>query len=234
MEKNPTFIGAKVIFSKHRPEESHSVAEYLKQAVTLKTEYPDLICGFDFVGQEDLMTPIKNFLPELLNASNSIDYFFHAGETNWYGTNIDENLLDAVMMHSKRIGHGFALNKHPSIAKLVKAMDICIEVNPISNQVLHLVKDLRNHPAAYLIANNFPMIISSDDPGFWSAAPLSDDFCVTFLGIAPFQADLRFLKQLALNSIKYSCMTPNEKDAALEKWSHLWNQWIEYVLSLKH
>lgn len=223
-----------MIYSKHRPVDSSSVAEYLKEALNLKSQYPNQICGFDFVGQEDLLTPLKDFLSVLMNTSNSIDYFFHAGETNWYGTSIDENLLDAVMMHSKRIGHGYALNKHPAIANLVKENDICIEVNPISNQVLHLVKDLRNHPAAYLIANNFPIVISSDDPGFWGAAPLSDDFYVTFLGIAPAQADLRFLKQLALNSIKYSCITETQKAVALTKWKNLWNQWIHFVASMNN
>lgn len=44
--------------------------------------------------------------------------------------------LDAIMLGSKRIGHGYALSKHPLLLKMVKDMDIAVEVNPISNQVV--------------------------------------------------------------------------------------------------
>lgn len=234
MRKNPSFIGAKVIYSRYRRVDPQTVEEYLQDAVLMKTQFPNFMCGFDLVGQEDLGRPLKDFIPEFLNTPNFIDYYFHAGETNWYGTTSDENLFDAVMLRSKRIGHGYALNKHPLLAELVKELDICIEVNPISNQELLLVKDLRNHPAAYFIANNFPMVISSDDPGYWGAAPLSDDFYVTFLGIASAHADIRLLKQLAINSIKYSCMSPNQKSVAFKKWRSKWYQWIKYVVSTRN
>lgn len=223
-----------MISSRFRRTDAQSVQEYLQEAVIMKAQFPNFMCGFDLVGQEDLGKPLKDFIPELLNTPNSLEYFFHAGETNWYGTTSDENLFDAVMLHSKRIGHGYALNKHPVLAELVKKLDICIEVNPLSNQILHLVKDLRNHPAAYFLANNFPMVISSDDPGYWGAAPLSDDFYVTFLGIASAHADLRLLKQLAINSIKYSCMSQNQKKVAFKKWRSEWFQWIRNVVSLSN
>ncbi|KAL5291183.1 CECR1.2 family protein [Megaselia abdita] len=181
VNKNPSFIGTKVIFSRIRRTDSMSVKEYLNKAVSLKSDFPDFMCGFDLVGQEDLGKTLQDFLPELLSKTGSMDYFFRAGETNWYGTTTDENLFDAILMRPKRIGHGYALNKHPLLGDLVKQLDICIEENPLSNQILNLVKDLRNHPAAYFIANNYPIVISSDDPGFWGATPLSRDFYITFL-----------------------------------------------------
>ncbi|KAL5291182.1 CECR1.2 family protein [Megaselia abdita] len=227
VNKNPSFIGAKVIFSRNRRTDSLSVKEYLNEAVALKSDFPDFMCGFDLVGQEDLGKTLQDFLPELLSKTGSMDYFFHSGETNWYGTISDENLFDAILMRPKRIGHGYALNKHPLLGDLIKQLDICIEVNPLSNQILNLVKDLRNHPAAYFIANNYPMVISSDDPGFWGATPLSHDFYITFLEIASAHSDLKLLKQLAMNSIQYSCMSPKEKDVAFQKWRSSWNRWIK-------
>jgi adenosine deaminase CECR1 len=68
-----------------------------------------------------------------------------------------------VLLNSKRIGHGFALVKYPSVLKIVKEKQIGIEVNPISNQVLKLVDDIRNHPASILFSDDYPVIISRCD-----------------------------------------------------------------------
>lgn len=68
--------------------------------------------------------------------------------------------IDAVLLGTKRIGHGFAIVKYPNIMKMVKERKIGIEVNPISNQVLKLVDDLRNHPSAILFSDDYPVVIS--------------------------------------------------------------------------
>lgn len=137
------------------------------------------------------------------------------------------NQIDAILMGSRRIGHGYALAKHPKIIDLVKSKDIAVEVNPISNQVLKLVDDYRNHPASVLLAQNVPVVISSDDPSFWEATPLSHDFYMAFLGIASRHSDLRVLKKFAINSILYSSLDGLEKVEALMKWQTKWDQFIE-------
>ncbi|CAB0027938.1 unnamed protein product [Trichogramma brassicae] len=143
------------------------------------------------------------------------NFFFHAGETNWYGRQPDHNLYDAIVLNTKRIGHGFALIKHPKLMEIVKEKKIVVEVSPISNQVLKLVGDMRNHPAAHFFATNLPVVITSDDPSLWGAKGLSYDF---------YEADLRALKQLALNSIKYSSLDKHEKLKAFKISSrHGWN-----------
>lgn len=157
---------------------------------------------------------------------NGTKFFFHAGETNWCGCTTDHNLFDAVLLNSVRIGHGFAIPKHPALAKIVNHKKIAIEVSPISNQVLKLVEDIRNHPAATMIAQNYPLVITCDDPSFWGAKGLSYDWYVAFMALASKEADLRFLKQLALNSIIYSSMEPNEKNINVKKWEKDWDNFI--------
>lgn len=55
--------------------------------------------------------------------------------SDWQGTSIDKNILDALMLNTTRIGHGFALSKHPAARAYSWEKDIPIEVCPISNQV---------------------------------------------------------------------------------------------------
>lgn len=193
----------------------------------LQKEFPTFLTGFDLVGQEELGRPLIDFVEPLLKMPEDINFYFHCGETNWFGTSIDENLIDAILLGTKRIGHGYAIVKHPLAIEMVKKLDIAIEVCPVSNQVLQLGQDYRNHPAAMLIANDVPIVIASDDPSFWRATPLTHDFYFAFLGIAPFSADLKLLKHLAVSSIRYSGLTDKEKSTGMEKWQKQWNKWIE-------
>lgn len=100
--------------------------------------FPDHMVGFDMVGQEDMGYPLKTFVNELLagKADPNLHYFFHASETNWHGTDVDENLIDAILLNTTRIGHGFGITKHPSVMAMARSKGVAVEVNPISNQVL--------------------------------------------------------------------------------------------------
>lgn len=96
-----------------------------------------MFAGFDLVGQEDMGPPLKQFLAQLLDgtADPNLHYFFHAAETDWHGTDVDENLIDAILLNTTRIGHGFAIAKHPSVMDMARSKGVAIEINPISNQV---------------------------------------------------------------------------------------------------
>ncbi|KAK7099052.1 hypothetical protein V1264_003248 [Littorina saxatilis] len=231
-ENNPDFIGAKLIVTTFRGKPPAAIMSFIQEAVELYKNNSDLVVGVDLVGQEDTFHPLIDFKDALLYPSTldppvHLPYYFHAGETVWLETDTDFNLVDAVLLNTTRIGHGYALHNHPLLLKKVKEHGIAIEVSPISNQVLKLVEDLRNHPASSLIADNLPVVISSDDPAVWDALPLSHDFYVTFLALTGKDAGLATLKQLAINSIKYSAMDRREKAEAMRKWKRKWSQFIQ-------
>lgn len=225
---HPDFIGAKLIFAPGRAINRDKLDENLRIALSIKADMPEVFAGFDLVGQEDLGSPLIEFVPQLVAASKDLDYFFHAGETDWFGTTTDENLIDAILLGAKRLGHAYALPKHPLLMKAVIDRDIGVEVNVISNNVLSLVRDVRNHPLSTFLANGMPVVLSSDDPGIWEADPLSDDFYVAFVGVASRLSDLRLLKQLAFNSIKYSSLKGVDKVNAIVKLTERWDSFVEH------
>ena len=112
-----------------------------------------MIAGFDMVNEEDYNAPIDEFLEQILTTKERMGDDFrvilHAGESNSRNNN---EIYDAILLGTKRIGHGFAIAKHPKLIELVKEKDICIECCPVSNFVLGYTKDLRCHPVRGLIA----------------------------------------------------------------------------------
>ncbi|XP_034951979.1 adenosine deaminase 2-like [Chelonus insularis] len=226
-EEHEDFVGVKIIYSPHKNGLTEDVFKKINLTSSLMKKYPDFFAGLDLVGHEDRLVPIKKYIPGLSHLINKVKFYFHAGETNWYGLASDENLLDAILLNTTRIGHGYAVVKHPEVLEIVKQRNIPIEVCPISNQVLGLVKDLRNHPANILFASNFPVVVSNDDPGLWGSKALSYDFYEAFMGMMSREADIRALKQLAINSIDYSSMNDYQKVVAKDIWSQKWNKFIQ-------
>lgn len=233
MKSHPSSMGAKIIYSPYRGVDNPaSVEEYIKNAITLKTYFPHFVVGFDLIGQEDLGKPLINFMPQIQELqAEKMNFYFHAGETNWYGADSDRNLIDAVLLDAKRIGHGFALAKHPDVLAYCKEHDIAIEISPISNQVLMLVDDIRNHPATTYIAQGQNVVISNDDPTFWGAKGLSYDWYMAFMGMTSRDADLRVLKQFAINSIQYSGANSTEKANAMYQWTNQLDKFMDEILN---
>lgn len=122
------------------------------------------------MGEESKGKPLNFFVPQFLAFQQKckeqkidIPFLFHCGETLDTGSDTDENLLDALLLKSKRIGHGFALARHPYIMERMKKEGICLEVCPISNEVLGLTPRMNGHAMYNLLANNVHCTVNSDN-----------------------------------------------------------------------
>lgn len=232
--KHPNFLGIKVIFATNGKTTINSIKAQFEVFKKWHALYPDFIIGFDIVGQEDNTKITLHAASEVLqNMPKTAKFFFHAGETNWYNSQADLNLLDAILMNSARIGHGYALLKHPVMRKAVQDRKIAIEVSPLSNQILHLVWDLRNHPAGFFLSEDVPMVIANDDPGFWGAKGLSYDMYYAIMSFAPMNAGLKTLKNIVWNSIKYSSLNDKERKMAEKLLTKQWNAFVKDVIQGK-
>lgn len=218
---NPDFI-MKVIITSPKQLSRDEFVKQLNSYIYLKKRY-SMVAGFDLVNEEDTTPPLKEFVEDIITARESLPGFqiyLHAGEsTNRY----NENLFDAILLGTKRIGHGLAIDFHPYLADLVIEHNIGYEICPISNYVLGYTLDFRWHPARNLMTKGVAVSISSDDPSFWDYKELSLDFAYAFLG---WQLDLRDLKQLAINSIKHSSLTEEEVKDQLKIFYHQWDHFI--------
>jgi adenosine deaminase CECR1 len=144
----------------------------------------DYHVGFDLVGAEDRPNHIGFYKDELLAMVDTckelgidIPFMFHAGETllDTGGSKnpANSNLYDAVLLNAKRIGHGFSLLKHPVLIEEFKKRPICIELCPTSNELLHLCRNIKEHPYPEILATGIPCTVNSDNPSLFKYVPLN-------------------------------------------------------------
>ncbi|KAL1797896.1 hypothetical protein ACET3X_004502 [Alternaria dauci] len=236
-------FGLKIIYCTPRSIPSFMMKEEMKQCIELKLQYPDLICGFDLVGAEDRPNHIGFYKKELNAFKNTCDeleieipFMFHAGETLLDTGGSDDptnsNLYDAVALKSKRIGHGFALMKHPHLIdefryKSEEMPGICVELCPISNELLHLCRNVKEHPFPELLAAGVPCTVNSDNPSLFNNS-MSHEFYQVMVG-AP-TISLYSWKQLATWSIQYSCLSKKEKDDGFKILNKSWREFSQTIV----
>ncbi|KAF2678529.1 Metallo-dependent hydrolase [Lentithecium fluviatile CBS 122367] len=235
-------FGLKIIYCTPRSIPPKLMLQEMKDCIQLKLQYPDLICGFDLVGAEDRPNHIGYYYKELVAFQETckkmglkIPFLFHAGETLLdTGGSTDptnSNLFDAVALNSKRIGHGFALMKHPHLVEKFKKRDtnpgICVELCPISNELLHLCRNIKEHPYPELLAAKIPCCVNSDNPSLFSNS-MSHEFYQVMVGSPTIS--IHSWKQLALWSLEYSCLKDDEKTKGRDIFLKAWETFCEGVV----
>ncbi|CAF4185372.1 unnamed protein product [Rotaria socialis] len=263
--KNPKLIDFTFIINSQRSSSKEQIKTHLSNLIDLQRLYPDFIRGYDMVGEEDQGHTILFHSESLMNAFNyskttngSFNFIFHAGETNWpeshivsnYGDSVStfENIYDALVLRTRRIGHGLSLAKRPDMYEYIRDKHIAIEICPASNQLLgdlnlllliylfkylfmfffFLIKgyvaDLRNHPGIVYHRSGIPIVLSGDDPGSFGYNELTIDY---YLATMAWGLNLADLKQFAWNSIQYSSLSDNRKLEGFQKWENQWSSFID-------
>lgn len=230
-----TFYGVKIIYAVLRSAPKEAMKWSMDTCIELKQQFPDLICAFDMQGQEDPGHPLTHWIPELLEMRAKIralgldlPFIFHAGETLDHGGDTDSNLFDAILLGTKRIGHGFSLVKHPLLMQLCKERNIAIETCPISNEVLGLCLTTKTHHLPVLLSNCVPCTINSDDPGSWGASVLSHDFYQALMGTN--NLSLLGLRVIVEWSIEHSCMSPAMRERATKDFDEAWIKFCQWII----
>jgi adenosine deaminase CECR1 len=216
------FWGARIIWTTIRQFDTKAIAHDMLECIAMKQEFPDLIAGYDLVGQEDLGRSLAELTPELFwfkkqcaQAGVDIPFFFHAGETLGDGDTVDENLFDAVLLGTRRIGHGFSAYKHPLLIDMIKDKKILIESCPVSNEVLRLCGSITSHPLPALLARGVPCALCNDDPTILGqgVTGMSHDFWQALQGWE--NLGLAGLASLAENSVRWATFD----DVSAKVWS---------------
>lgn len=233
------FAGLKIIYCCPRSYPREKVANGLAECLRFKQRWPAWIAGFDLVGEEAKGKPLSAFVPEFLQfqrdceaagfggGGEQIPFLFHCGETLESGSETDDNLLDALLLGSRRVGHGFSLARRPYLMERMKKAGVCVELCPISNEVLGLTPRAGGHAMYGMLANNVHCTVSSDNGTLFNST-LSHDFYQAMIG----KPDMTLFgwKQLIEWSLDHACMSPDEHRDVRRAWEARWDKFLDEAI----
>ncbi|KAK3328311.1 hypothetical protein B0T19DRAFT_186868 [Cercophora scortea] len=220
-KEGESFWGLRMIWTSLRGLGTRPIIQNMSDCIATKLAFPHLVAGYDLVGPEDAGRPLADLLPELFWFRKqcavegvNIPFFFHAGETLGDGDSTDNNLFDALLLGTRRIGHAFSLYKHPRLIQAVKDKRILVESCPISNEILRLTGSIMQHPLPALLARGVPCALCNDDPAILGqdSEGMTHDFWQALQGWE--NVGLAGLGSLAENSVRWAAF----EDQDAEDW----------------
>ena len=131
----------------------------------------------------------------------------HAGETEGA-----DSVRQAVeVLGASRIGHGVRCLQDPAVVDLLIERGIMLEVCPTSNDLLHVVARIEDHPLRQLLQAGLKVCLNTDDPG-WFATDL-----LTELNIASrlFGVEPEDHRRMQLDAVEASFL-PAERKRAIQ------------------
>ena len=246
--------GARMIWTVIRKLDNKIVISAMKECIRIKKRFPHLISGFDFVAQEDQGRPLADLVPmvfwfrkKCVEEGVDLPFFFHAGECLGDGDETDNNLFDAILLGTRRIGHGYSLYKHPLLIDMVKEKKILVESCPISNEILRLSSSILSHSLPALLSRGVAVSLNNDDPAILGHGKngLSHDFWQSYMAFE--NLGLEGLATMAENSLKWCAiedktsgawlmeikdgyMGKGTKAKMLKEWRSEFEKWCQWII----
>ena len=215
-----------IIYEIIKKNSDEVITKKINLAMELKQKYPDLICAVDLSGDEDHFRSLEDLTPVLLkNTDPNLPYILHCGESlraeNY-------NLIDGLLINIKRFGHCINLFKLGKLGEILKNKKMVLEINPISNQTLRQVRDLRLHPCIGYHNQGIKICINNDDPTIYNTKGVAYDF---FVSAAVMEFDLLDFKCFGLNSIDGAQIDNELKKEYKNKFFKNWNEFLDYFIN---
>ncbi|MBS0266097.1 MAG: hypothetical protein JSS02_29465, partial [Planctomycetes bacterium] len=218
----------RIIYSRERSAELGQIRKFLKDAVKLRQDFPEWMAGFDLVGQEQGGRKLADLVPlfqaakyEAERLGTDLPLFLHASE----GADADQelpNVATALLLGSRRIGHGLGLIDHPEVLRRVREQSIPLEVCLASSHILGNTAEISHHPARAWFRDGVRISVNPDDPGIMGC-DLALDWYLAFVA---WQLNLTELKRLILNGLEGCSLPPDQQQAVIEVWNRRWREWV--------
>ena len=214
-----------IIVEMVRNKDDEFIKNTIKKSILLKEKYPDLICGIDLSGDENNFRTFQDLAHVMVyNDCKDLPWILHCGESI-KGKNY--NLVDGLLIDSKRFGHCINLFKLGILDEYVKNKGITLEINPISNQTLRQVRDLRIHPCIGYHNKGMKICINCDDPTLYNTKGVVYDF---FVSCVAMEFDLLDFKCFGINSINGSQISDELKNIYKTKFLKDWDKFLDYFI----
>ena len=133
----------------------------------------------------------------------------HAGEAD--GPESIRGALEDLRV--ERIGHGVRCIEDPALVDTLRDLQTPIEVCPVSNYCLGIVKQGEMHPIREMFDAGLNCCVNSDDPAMFSTSLVNEYVTLASLGFS-----WEELQQLNLNALEASFLSDTEKHHYLEQW----------------
>ena len=214
-----------IIVEMIRNKDDKFILKVIKNSIDLRAKYPDLICGIDLSGNENNFRTLQELTPAMLkNTDKGLPWILHCGESI-KGKNY--NLVDGVLNNPVRLGHVINLFKIGNLYEYIKEKNIILEINPISNQVLRHVRDLRLHPCIRYHNIGMKITINNDDPTIYYTKGVAYDFFVVAVAM---EFDLLDIKCFVLNSVDGAQISAELKNEYKKVLIQNWDKFLDYFI----
>ncbi|GAB1194822.1 hypothetical protein APSETT444_004073 [Aspergillus pseudonomiae] len=211
-EGGKTFCGARIIWTASRTLSNREISGSMINCILAKQDFPEVICGFDVVGQGgdarslvDLVPILFWFRKQCAEEGVDIPFLFHTGENGCDDKQAEHDLYDAILLGARRLGPGESLYKHPLLLELIKEKKILVECCPIVKGITGQTDSTQVDLLSVLLSRGVPVSLSSYLPDLSERGlnSLTFEFWQALQG--PDNLELPGLAMMVENSIRWSC-----------------------------